>query len=74
MCRNIKTLYNFDPPVTEDEIYAAAEQFVRKISGFTRPSKAANQAAIQAAVEAVSAASRQFSARWRQTPRPRTAP
>jgi hypothetical protein len=40
MCRNIKTLFNFDPPVTEDEIRAASVQFVRKISGFTKPSKA----------------------------------
>jgi hypothetical protein len=40
MCRNIKTLFNFDPPVTEEEIRAAAIQFVRKISGFTKPSKA----------------------------------
>ena len=49
MCRNIKTLFNFEPPVTEDEIHAASEQFVRKISGFTRPSKA-NEAAFQSAV------------------------
>lgn len=49
MCRNIKTLFNFDPPVTKDEIGAAATQFVRKISGFTKPS-AANQAAFDAAV------------------------
>ncbi len=59
MCRNIKTLFNFEPPVTEDEIHAASEQFVRKISGFTRPSKA-NEAAFLAAVEAVAAASRQL--------------
>jgi len=59
MCRNIKTLFNFEPPVTEDEIHAASEQFVRKISGFTRPSKA-NEAAFQSAVEAVAAASRQL--------------
>ncbi len=44
MCRNIKTLFNFEPPVTEDEIRAAALQFVRKISGFTKPAKA-NEAA-----------------------------
>lgn len=49
MCRNIKTLFNFDPPVTEEEIHAASLQFVRKISGFTRPSKA-NEAAFNAAV------------------------
>ena len=49
MCRNIKTLFNFDPPVTEDEIRAASLQFVRKISGFTKPSKA-NEAVFEAAV------------------------
>jgi hypothetical protein len=52
MCRNIKTLFNFEPPATEDEIYAASLQFVRKIGGFTKPSKA-NEAAFQEAVEAV---------------------
>ena len=52
MCRNIKTLFNFDPPVTEDEVKAAALQFVRKISGFTKPSKA-NEAEFSAAVEAI---------------------
>ena len=56
MCRNIKTLYNFEPPVTEDEIRAAALQYVRKISGFTKPSKA-NEAAYLAAVDAIEAAS-----------------
>lgn len=56
MCRNIKTLYNFDPPATEEEVRAAALQFVRKISGFTKPSKA-NEAAYQAAIDAVAAAS-----------------
>lgn len=50
MCRNIRTLYNYDPPVSEEEIRAAALQFVRKISGFNRPSKA-NEAAFLAAVE-----------------------
>jgi len=54
MCRNIKPLYNFEPPATEDEIYAAALQFARKVSGFNRPSKA-NQAAFQAAVEEIAA-------------------
>jgi hypothetical protein len=49
MCRNIKTLFNFEPPVTEDEIRAASLQFVRKISGFNKPSKA-NQAAFDSAV------------------------
>jgi hypothetical protein len=57
MCRNIKTIYNFEPPASEDEIRAAAVQYVRKISGFNRPSKA-NEAAFAAAVEAVAAASR----------------
>jgi hypothetical protein len=52
MCRNIKTLFNFDPPVTEEETRAAALQYVRKISGFTKPSKA-NEAAFLAAVDEV---------------------
>ncbi len=52
MCRNIKTLFNFDPPVTEDEVRAASLQFVRKISGFTKPSKA-NEEAFSAAVEEI---------------------
>ena len=56
MCRNIKTLFNFEPPVTEDEIRAASLQFVRKISGFNKPSKT-NEASFQAAVEEVAAAS-----------------
>ncbi|HEX9067982.1 MAG TPA: DUF2277 domain-containing protein [Ktedonobacterales bacterium] len=56
MCRNIKPLYNFEPPVTQDEIHAAALQFVRKVSGFTAPSKA-NEAAFLAAVDAVAVAS-----------------
>ena len=50
MCRNIKTLFNFQPPVTDDEIRAAALQFVRKVSGFTKPSKA-NETAFFAAVD-----------------------
>lgn len=54
MCRSIKPLYNFEPPATEDEIKAAALQFVRKVSGFTKPSQA-NEAAFNAAVEAVAA-------------------
>ena len=57
MCRNIRTLYNFDPPVTDEEIRAASLQFVRKVSGFTRPSKV-NEAAFDAAIDAVAAASR----------------
>jgi hypothetical protein len=52
MCRNIRTLYNFDPPVTDEEIKAAALQFVRKISGFHKPSKG-NEAAFLAAVDKV---------------------
>jgi len=52
MCRNIKTLFNFEPPVTGDEVRAASLQFVRKISGFTKPSKA-NETAFLAAVEDV---------------------
>jgi hypothetical protein len=53
MCRNIRILFNFDPPVTDEEVRAAALQFVRKISGFTRPSKA-NEAAFDGAVQEVS--------------------
>lgn len=52
MCRNIKTLFNFEPPVNDDEVRAAALQYVRKISGFNKPSKA-NEAAFNAAVEAI---------------------
>ena len=55
MCRSIKTLFNFEPPATEEEIRAASLQFVRKLSGFTAPSKA-NQAAFDRAVEEVAAA------------------
>ena len=56
MCRNIKTLFNFDPPVTEDEVRAASLQFVRKITGFNKPSKT-NEAAFQSAIDEVSAIS-----------------
>ena len=56
MCRNIKTLFNFDPPVTEEEVRAASLQFVRKICGFTKPSKA-NEPAFLAAVDEVAAIS-----------------
>ena len=52
MCRNIRTLFNFDPPVTDDEVRAASLQFVRKISGFNKPSKA-NEEAFQAAVDEI---------------------
>jgi len=57
MCRNIRTLFNFEPPVTDEEIRAASVQFVRKISGFNKPSQA-NEAAFLAAVDRVEAASR----------------
>jgi len=57
MCRNIKTLFNFAPPVTEEEICAASLQFVRKVSGFNKPSKA-NEAAFLAAIEGITAISR----------------
>lgn len=53
MCRNIKTLYNFEPPATEDEVRSASVQFVRKLSGFNKPSRA-NQPAFDTAVEKVS--------------------
>lgn len=56
MCRNIRTLFNFDPPVSDEESRAAALQFVRKISGFNKPSKA-NEGAFQAAVDEIAAAS-----------------
>jgi hypothetical protein len=55
MCRNIRTLFNFDPPASDEEIRASALQFVRKLSGFTHPSKA-NEAAFHRAIEEVSAA------------------
>ena len=57
MCRNIKTLYNFEPPASDDEIRAASLQFVRKLSGFTKPSKA-NEEAFEEAVDAVSVVAR----------------
>ena len=56
MCRNIKLLFNFDPPVTSDEVRAASLQFVRKISGFNKPSKA-NEEAFQGAIDEIAAAS-----------------
>jgi hypothetical protein len=59
MCRNIKTLYNFDPPATSDEVRAASLQFVRKLSGFNKPSKA-NEEAFELAVERVSAAAQEM--------------
>ena len=59
MCRNIKTLFNFEPPVTDEEIQAASVQFVRKISGFNKPSKA-NEAAFHSAVDDIARVSRQL--------------
>ena len=56
MCRNIRTLFNFDPPVSDEEVRAASLQFVRKISGFNKPSKA-NEAAFNAAIDEVAEAS-----------------
>jgi hypothetical protein len=56
MCRNIKTLFNFDPPVNDEEVHAASLQFVRKITGFNKPSKA-NEASFQRAVEEIAAIS-----------------
>jgi hypothetical protein len=59
MCRNIRTLFNFDPPATEEEIRASALQFARKLSGFTHPSKA-NEAAFSRAVDEFSQAARRL--------------
>jgi hypothetical protein len=59
MCRNIRTLYNFDPPASEEEVQAAALQYVRKISGFTKPSRA-NEEAFERAIDAVAEASREL--------------
>jgi hypothetical protein len=70
MCRNIRTLFNFEPPATEDEIRASALQFVRKLSGFTHPSKA-NEAAFDRAVEEVSDAAHRLIASLETTRPPR---
>lgn len=59
MCRNIKTLFNFDPPATTDEVRAASLQFVRKLSGFNKPSKA-NEEAFEIAIERVAAAAQEM--------------
>ena len=59
MCRNIRILFNFEPPVTEEEIHSAALQFVRKVSGFTKPSKT-NEDAFNAAVDEIATASRKL--------------
>lgn len=71
MCRNIKMLFNFDPPVTPEEIRAASLQYVRKISGFTRPSKA-NESAFLAAVDEVAAVSARLLASLETTAEPHT--
>jgi hypothetical protein len=72
MCRNIKTLFNFEPPATEDEIRASAIQFVRKLSGFTHPSQA-NEAAFNLAIDEVTVAARKliFSLETTRPPRNR---
>ena len=70
MCRNIKTLFNFEPPATEAEIRSASLQFVRKLSGFTAPSKA-NQAAFDRAIEEVTAAASALIASLVTTAEPR---
>jgi hypothetical protein len=70
MCRNIRTLFNFEPPATEDEIRASALQFVRKLSGFTHPSKA-NEAAFERAVDEVSDVARRLLASLATTSPPR---
>ena len=70
MCRNIRTLFNFDPPATEEETRASALQFVRKLSGFAQPSKT-NEAAFQRAVEEVSAAARRLLSALETTRPPR---
>jgi hypothetical protein len=70
MCRNIKMLFNFEPPVTDDEVRAASLQFVRKISGFSKPSKA-NESAFNDAIEEIAAASQRFLSRLETTAPPR---
>ena len=70
MCRNIKTLFNFDPPATDDEIRASALQFVRKLSGFNAPSKA-NQQAFDRAIVEVTAAARKLIVSLETTSPPR---
>ncbi len=70
MCRSIKTLFNFEPPVTDDEIHAASLQFVRKLSGFSKPSKA-NEPAFQLAVERTADVARALLASLQTTAPPR---
>jgi len=71
MCRNIRTLYNFEPPVTEGEIRAASLQFVRKLSGFSKPSKV-NEAAFESAIDEVAAAATRLLRSLETTAPPRT--
>jgi hypothetical protein len=71
VCRNIKTLFNFAPPVTDEEIRAASLQFVRKVSGFNKPSKA-NEAAFLAAIEQIAAVSRNLLGSLETTAPPRS--
>jgi len=70
VCRNIRTLFNFEPPATEDEVRAASLQFVRKISGFSKPSQA-NEAAFQAAVDDIARISRRLLASLESTAMPK---
>ena len=70
MCRNIRTLFNFEPSATGDEIHAAALQYVRKVSGFTRPSRA-NEAAFTSAVEEIAAVSARLLASLESTAAPK---
>jgi hypothetical protein len=70
MCRNIKMLFNFDPPVTEDEVHAASLQYVRKVSGFNKPSKS-NESAFAAAVDEIAAASMRLLSHLETTAPPR---
>ncbi len=70
MCRNIKMLFNFEPPVTSDEVRAASLQFVRKISGFNKPSKS-NEAAFNQAIDEIAAASQRFLSSLETTAPPR---
>jgi len=71
MCRSIKTLFNFEPPVTDEEIRAASLQFVRKLSGFNKPSKA-NEAAFAAAISSIAAVSRTLLGALETTAPPRS--
>ena len=71
MCRNIKMLFNFDPPVTADEVRSASLQYVRKISGFTKPSKA-NEAAFAAAIDEIAEASLRLLGRLETVAPPRS--